>query len=85
MQGVAREVAEHRGAHHQRARQVVDAVDQRGIGARRQVVGGGHPLDGTTGRRSPPSISTLSGVSVKPGRSSRTNSVRWRSAGSGSR
>ena len=51
MQRVAREVAEHRGADHERARQVVDAIDQRGVGARRQVVGGGHPFDGN--RREP--------------------------------
>jgi hypothetical protein len=45
MQRVAREIAGERGADDERAREVVDAVDQLGVGAWRQRVGRRSPLD----------------------------------------
>ena len=68
LQRVAREVAERRGADHQRARQVVDPVDQPGVGlpaAAHRLAPPTRPA--TVAKRSPPSIRTLSGVEREAG------------------
>jgi hypothetical protein len=50
VQRVAREIAEHLGANDERARQIVDAVDQLRVDAGRQVVGRTHPFDRDRGQ-----------------------------------